>query len=376
MATDPGLVDAASGGDVSAAWEVGRRAVARAPVRVADVGGWTDTWFGSPGRVCHVAVGPGVEVVAELVRRGPAPVRLVAADIGVDQAVAPGGSRDAPTWATPSPGLHPLLEHAIASIVASAEVPEDLGVDVRIASLVPPGASLGTSGAVVVALLGALDGLLCAEARFPEELAVLAHQVETQRAGREAGVQDQWAAAMGGVGLLAVGPYPEVRHEAIVVPPRAAAELDHRLVTVVFGPHDSSQVHAQVINAMVGCGGAEHDRARQSLRRLAALAGDAAAALADGALDQWAEVLVASTEAQRQLHPALVGPAHQAAIDVARAHGATGWKVNGAGGDGGSLTLVVAPDAVDAVVAALAAFDSGWSTLRLGQSGGLSVGVA
>jgi len=359
---------------VSADLVPGRRAVASAPVRVADVGGWTDTWFGSPGRVCHVAVGPGVEVEATLVARaGTAPVRLVAPDIGVEQPVGPGGHPEAPSWATPSPGRHPLLEHAVAAIVEGAALPDELGIEVRISSHVPPGASLGTSGAVVVALLGALDALLADEPRFPEELAVLAHQVETQRAGREAGVQDQWGAALGGVGLLAIGPYPEVRHEAIVLPPRAAAELDDRLVTVVFGAHDSSQVHAQVINAMVGCGGAEHDRARQALRRLSALAGDAAAALADGSLDQWGEVLVVSTEAQRELHAGLVGPAHQAAIDVARTCGAVGWKVNGAGGDGGSLSLLAAADGREALDAALRAAGPTWQLVRLQGRGGVAV---
>jgi D-glycero-alpha-D-manno-heptose-7-phosphate kinase len=313
-------------------------------VRVADVGGWTDTWFGSPGRVCHLAVGPGVAVDARLVpREERGPVRLVAPDIGVDQVVGPGGHPDAPSWTTPSPGRHPLLEHAIAAIVGAAELSDDLGVELRVSSAVPPGASLGTSAAVLVAVLGALDALLAGGRRFPEELAALAHQVETQRAGREAGVQDQWAAAMGGVGLLAIGPYPEVRHEAIAMSASAATELDERLVTVVFGPHDSSAVHAEVINAMVGCGGAEHDRARQALRRLSSLAGDAAAALADGAIDQWGEVLVASTEAQRALHQGLIGATHQAAIDLARSHGAAGWKVNGAGGDGGSLTVLAGP---------------------------------
>lgn len=349
------------------------RVVATAPVRVADVGGWTDTWFGSPGRVCHLAVGPGVEVTASLVHRSPdGPVHLVAPDIGVDQFVAPGGPPEAPTWATPSPGRHPLLEHAIAAILEGAAMPDDLGVDVQIASHVPPGASLGTSASVVVAVLGALDALL-GGTRFPDELAVLAHQVETDRAGREAGVQDQWAAALGGAGLLAIGPYPEVRHEVIAVPARAAAELDDRLVTVVFGPHDSSLVHAQVINAMTGCGGAEHDRARTALRRLSSLAGDAAAALADGAVDGWAEVLVASTEAQRDLHPGLVGPAHHAAIDVARVHGAVGWKVNGAGGGGGSLTLVAGAGGAGQLGSALAALDPSWRVLRLRAAGGLAV---
>jgi hypothetical protein len=34
------------------------------PVRVCDVGGWTDTWFAHHGLVCSLAVGPGVSVWA------------------------------------------------------------------------------------------------------------------------------------------------------------------------------------------------------------------------------------------------------------------------------------------------------------------------
>jgi D-glycero-alpha-D-manno-heptose-7-phosphate kinase len=54
--------------------------------------------------------------------------------------------------------------------------------------------------------------------------------------------------------------------------------------------------------------------------------------------------MIENTEAQRDLHPALVGPDHQAIIDVARQHGALGWKVNGAGGAGGSVTVLTGPD--------------------------------
>ncbi|MBX3285868.1 MAG: hypothetical protein KF703_11045, partial [Actinobacteria bacterium] len=81
---------------MSSPWVVGRRAVASVPVRVADVGGWTDTWFGSPGRVCSLAVGPGVEVAAEVVARagGEAPVRLVAPAIGLDAPCGPRPTAD------------------------------------------------------------------------------------------------------------------------------------------------------------------------------------------------------------------------------------------------------------------------------------------
>ena len=42
----------------------------------------------------------------------------------------------------------------------------------------------------------------------------------------------------------------------------------------------------------------------------------------------------------RNLHPDLVSSDAQRIIDIARVHGALGWKVNGAGGDGGSLTVL------------------------------------
>jgi len=47
-----------------------------------------------------------------------------------------------------------------------------------------------------------------------------------------------------------------------------------------------------------------------------------------------------NTTAQEHLHPALVNPDAHRIIEIAKAHGALGWKVNGAGGEGGSLTLL------------------------------------
>ena len=50
--------------------------------------------------------------------------------------------------------------------------------------------------------------------------------------------------------------------------------------------------------------------------------------------------MVENTEAQARLHPALISPEAAKVIEIAKAHGALGWKVNGAGGDGGSLTIL------------------------------------
>ena len=51
-----------------------------------------------------------------------------------------------------------------------------------------------------------------------------------------------------------------------------------------------------------------------------------------------------NTDVQRTLHPSLVGDRAQALIDVASARGVLGWKVNGAGGEGGSVTLLCGAD--------------------------------
>lgn len=63
-------------------------------------------------------------------------------------------------------------------------------------------------------------------------------------------------------------------------------------------------------------------------------------ALCAGDFAALGRAMIDNTEAQRRLHEALVSPDHQRVIDVARGNGALGWKVNGAGGDGGSVTIL------------------------------------
>ncbi|MDQ3385537.1 MAG: GHMP kinase, partial [Actinomycetota bacterium] len=65
-------------------------------------------------------------------------------------------------------------------------------------------------------------------------------------------------------------------------------------------------------------------------------------------------------------------------IGAARAAGATGWKPNGAGGDGGSLTLLAGPEpaAMEGLVAAVRAVEGPHAVLpvRLAPHG-LSVTI-
>jgi D-glycero-alpha-D-manno-heptose-7-phosphate kinase len=53
--------------------------------------------------------------------------------------------------------------------------------------------------------------------------------------------------------------------------------------------------------------------------------------------------MIENTDAQSRLHADLVSNDSQRVIRIAREHGAIGWKVNGAGGEGGSVTLLCPP---------------------------------
>jgi D-glycero-alpha-D-manno-heptose-7-phosphate kinase len=125
------------------------------------------------------------------------------------------------------------------------------------------------------------------------------------------------------------------------VPEATAWELERRLALIFLGKsHRSSELHERVI-AGLEAAGPDHPPL-EALRRAAIRSRDA---LAAGDFAALGAAMIDNTAAQAQLHPDLVGPEAARVIELARAHGALGWKVNGAGGAGGSLTLLCGPRA-------------------------------
>jgi D-glycero-alpha-D-manno-heptose-7-phosphate kinase len=171
--------------------------------------------------------------------------------------------------------------------------------------------------------------------RSPAEVAAAAHRVETERLGLQSGVQDQLCAATGGACFIEVPAYPSASVTPVAVPDGTWAALDRRLLLVFCGPHRSSAVHERVIAELT-----ERDDAGTPLPALRALAHRARDALAAGDLAGLAEAMRASTTLQAALAPGIVSDVAEDVIDAARAAGAVGWKVNGAGGEGGSVTVL------------------------------------
>ena len=295
-----------------------------APIRIMDNGGWTDTWFAKYGAVFNVGVYPYAEVQIDVRPHDPGQPRIevLAENYGDRFTVVPGSGR----W-----DHHPLLAAAIDYM----KVPENLAVQVTIFSEAPAGASTGTSAAVAVALIGALDRLTPGR-MTPHEVAAAAHHVEMNILGLQCGIQDQLCSAYGGINFIEMHEFPHATVSQIQIPNAVWWELERRLVLIYFGKsHSSSDIHSKVIRELEDAG---PDTPKLSvLRTTAGLSRDAVYA---GDFTALGRAMVENTEAQGRLHPDLVSVDARTVIEIAQAHGAAGWKVNGAGGDGGSITIL------------------------------------
>lgn len=301
---------------------------ATAPIRICDLGGWTDTWFAEQGAVLNIGVYPYAEVQIYVTENLPDQPRIVIHAENYDERyqLVPGHIEY---------DRHPLLEASIDIM----NLPDHLSFEVNLYSRAPGGCSTGTSAAITTALLGALD-LLTPGRRTPHEIASLAHRVETEKLGLQCGIQDQICSAYGGICFVEMFQYPLASVSNIVVPNSLWWELERRLVLVFLGKtHSSSDVHRQVIARLD-----REDADKSALEPLRRAAYEGKDALFSGDFAALGRSMIANTEAQADLHPALVSDDARAVFELAKAHGALGWKVNGAGGAGGSVTVLCGPE--------------------------------
>ena len=308
-----------------------------APVRICDIGGWTDTHFSSTGAVVNFAVDLPVHVrVQERPSEPGAPpsVEIHALDAGyrveIDdvRSVEYNGALD-------------LLKAAVVRMGVRRSLRVEVWADA------PGGSGMGTSSSVAVALLAALgriEGLELPRHRLAE----LAHSLEVEELRIECGVQDQYAAAFGGVQFMEVD-YPSVRQYALTLSRGFVAGLDQRFLVVHSGESRlSHDIHTKVLGALSEADASAH----AALDRLRECAYGMRDALLSEDFDQMAEIMNANWEAQKALCGAITTLRIERIIEIARAAGAAGAKVNGAGG-GGTVTILCAPEAKPRVRQAL-----------------------
>jgi len=312
-----------------------------APIRICDNGGWTDTWFARYGRIFNIGVYPYAEVQIAVFAEGSQPDRIIihAENYGERYAVGPNNPDNVYEAHPPASSIqstmhwdkHPLLEAAIEYM----QVPSNLAFEVTLFSEAPGGASTGTSAAVTVALIGGLD-YLSPGRLTAHEVASAAQRIETEMLGQQCGIQDQLCSAYGGINYIDMHEYPHASVSPILIPNATWWELERRLVLIYMGKsHRSTEVHKLVIKALEHAG-----PDCKQLEDLRGTAGRSRDALYAGDFRALGAAMIDNTEAQGRLHPALISKEAARVIEIAGAHGALGWKVNGAGGEGGSVTIL------------------------------------
>jgi D-glycero-alpha-D-manno-heptose-7-phosphate kinase len=291
------------------------------PVRVCDFGGWTDTWFAWNGAVTSIAVDPGIECLVR-VRPGSG-VEVFAENFSTRFTLGEGKSFS-------------LIEAAIEAV----PLPPDVAIEISVFSPIPPGASMGTSASVLVAIISALD-LLTPGTLAHHEIARLAHQVEASTLQRQSGVQDQFAAVYGGINFIEVTGYPNAQVSPLRPSEQFMWELETRLTTFFMGSgHDSSDIHSQVIKV------SESGSNEKTLDELRDIAHRAKSAIVAEDMGTMGELMRNNTACQQALHASLVSEAALIIQEIALKHGGLGIKVNGAGGGGGTVTVLGSADHV------------------------------
>ncbi|HEX8930954.1 MAG TPA: GHMP kinase [Actinomycetota bacterium] len=230
------------------------------------------------------------------------------------------------------------------------ELAPERGLDLTLATDAPPGSGLGSSSALVVAMLAAV-GVAGGGRWSPAELAQRAYQVERIDLKIEGGMQDQYAAAFGGLNFIEFHGEEDVTLRPLQVSAETVQELERSLLLAWSGRSrtDDGILRRQVDGVLGGSA-----RSLESLEAMKALATGMRDALLRGDLADFANGLHEGWRQKRRLASGIATPRLDELYAVGRRAGAAGGKVLGAGG-GGYLLFATPPGARARVADALEA---------------------
>jgi D-glycero-alpha-D-manno-heptose-7-phosphate kinase len=185
----------------------------------------------------------------------------------------------------------------------------------------------------------------------PAELAQRAYQVERIDLKIEGGMQDQYAAAFGGLNFIEFHGEEDVTVRPLQVSAETVQELERSLLLAWSGRSrtDDGILRRQVDGVLGGSA-----RSLESLEAMKALATGMRDALLRGDLADFADGLHEGWRQKRRLASGIATPRLDELYAVGRRAGAAGGKVLGAGG-GGYLLFATPPGARARVADALEA---------------------
>lgn len=250
---------------------------------------------------------------------------------------------------------------------AVAEFNDGIAFPFRLATQVdaPPGSGLGSSSALVVAMLMTTCELL-GVSLGPYELARTAWEVERVELGMAGGWQDQYAAAFGGFNFMESKPAGDVVVNPLRIRGDVIAELEASLLLHFGGiSRDSSAVIEEQQRNVVN----RDEDALAATHAIRAEAIEMKDLLVIGDIPGFADAILRSWEAKKRIASRISNPKIEHAYSVAREHGMIAGKVSGAGG-GGFTMMIVDPRRRIEVARHLERECEGWVTPCIFTKGG------
>ncbi len=303
---------------------------AKAPLRISFCGGGTDV-SPYPEEKGGVVLSTTIDkyVYASLRTREDRKVSLTSLDYGVGQ-IHPCDQE------LPIDGDLDLLKgvvnhfHGLGRVRPAAGADSfPSGFDLLVHSDAPPGSGLGASSTLVTALVGLFrDWLKVPFTNY--EIAELTYKIERTDLKIAGGRQDQYAATFGGFNFI------EFRGGDTVVNPlrirrEVVNELEYSMILCYTG---ATRLGANIVRNQMRSYVAGSEKVVRSLDRMKELTVEMKAALLRHRVSHFGELLHEAWLAKKDLDPAITTEKIDRLYEVARAAGAIGGKILGAGGGG------------------------------------------
>lgn len=194
----------------------------------------------------------------------------------------------------------------------------------------PAGSGLGTSSTLVVAIIGAFTEML----RLPlgeYDMAHYAYEIERYDLGLAGGRQDQYAATFGGVNFMEFYGDDKVIVNPLRIRQEYLFELENNLLLYYTS---TSRESAEIIKKQSRNVKEQKGQSIDAMHQLKEQARQMKEALLRGQLHEVGEILDFGFQQKKQMAEGISNTLLEEIYESAKAAGATGGKISGAGGGG------------------------------------------
>jgi D-glycero-alpha-D-manno-heptose-7-phosphate kinase len=239
------------------------------------------------------------------------------------------------------------FKHPMGLMFATAAYFQAGGVHIEIESNSPPRSALGGSSSATVALVAAFLKLTCPPSETKglmnrRRIALLAYKIEETVAGVPCGIQDQLAAAYGGVNVwyLQANPLQSIFQRKAVIKKSYYKKFERHLLLAYCGiPHESKDINGQWVKQFLDGGHRSHWAEIIECTR------GFVDAIAERDIKTAVSSMIRETGIRRELTPAVVDTVGEKLVESAKKHDC-GARFTGAGG-GGCIWALGQPEDID-----------------------------